>query len=859
MELLEREDDVAALDRAANPAARAHGGTVVLVSGEAGIGKSALVRRFAERVPGRVAWGWSDALETPTPLAAVRDVAAALGLDDDLVETADAARMSRALAEALAGAGAPRAVVLEDLHWADAATLDVVRSLARRVAQLRTALVLTFRDEPPTPELRGLLGDLAGMPGVVRIRLAPLSVEAVGVLAAGTDFDAGRLHERTAGNPFFVTEVVAAGEELPRTVRDAVLARVGRLGPAARNVVEIVAVGGIRLERGLVATAAGAEFPAADEAVAAGVLSAEDDALGFRHELARRAVRSDIPPARLASIHRRLLDALRAAPARHDLARLVAHAIGADDHAAVLELAPLAAAEAAAAGSHREAAAHLRAALAVAGGEPDDRRAELLEAYAREADTIDDPTAAEAAIADAVALRRGRGEDLRLVDDLVRLAAIAFSLGRTTEADAASREAVELAERHPPGRELAAAYRRRAALRMLTRDTDEAIEWGDRALALARTIGDDALLAGALNATGSARIVRSEFEAGVADLRESLDVARRAGLDYDACAAFTNLGSASGEIGQYRFADAVLTEGMAEAGTADVDVFHHYMQAWRALTRLHLGDAAGAAEDAHAVLGRDGTAAISRIMALLALGRLRARRGDPGADEALDDALALAESSDTLQRIAPVRAARAEAAWLAGDDDRAAAEAEAALPLAVAKRHPVFAAELTWWLRAAGREPAVPEWADGPYAAMAAGDWAAAARGWAERGAVFEEQLARGFAEAPEAIEAVRALEAMGAPPAAEALRRRLRAAGVGNLPRGPRASTRDDPFGLTRRESEVLALVADGASNQAIAERLSLSVRTVDHHVSAILGKLGVATRGAAAALARRAESETP
>jgi DNA-binding CsgD family transcriptional regulator len=281
------------------------------------------------------------------------------------------------------------------------------------------------------------------------------------------------------------------------------------------------------------------------------------------------------------------------------------------------------------------------------------------------------------------------------------------------------------------------------------------------------------------------------------------------------------------------------------------------MLAWRAITALRLGRLADAAAMAERALRSTEVGTITRIMGLLALGLMRSRRGDPGATPTLDEALALAERTGTLQRVAPVRAARAEAAWLAGDAVRARQEAAAAYELALAKRHRAFVGELGYWLWRTGEEVALPGWAAPQFALQVDGQARRAADAWQRLGCPYERLRALAEADDEGRLEAVAGFTAMGARPAADLVRRQLRATGVRRIPRGPRGTTSENPWGLTARELQVLELVADGLSNAAIARRLVLSTRTVEHHVSAVLAKLGVTSRGEAAALHRDASGD--
>ena len=245
---------------------------------------------------------------------------------------------------------------------------------------------------------------------------------------------------------------------------------------------------------------------------------------------------------------------------------------------------------------------------------------------------------------------------------------------------------------------------------------------------------------------------------------------------------------------------------------------------------------------------------IARIMALIALGRVRARRGEPDVWLALDEARDRAAGAATLQRTAPMHAARAEAAWLEGRHDEAVREARAGLPLALAKRHAGFTAELVFWSRCGGDEVPLPAFCEQhPYALEAQGRWQEAAAAWRALGCPFETARAMSLGDEAAQREALATFEALGAGPMVERVRRQLRAAGVRALPRGPRSSTRQHPSGLTSKEVAVLSLLASGLRNKEIAERLSRSARTVDHHLESIFAKLGVTTRAEAVSAAYR------
>jgi len=241
----------------------------------------------------------------------------------------------------------------------------------------------------------------------------------------------------------------------------------------------------------------------------------------------------------------------------------------------------------------------------------------------------------------------------------------------------------------------------------------------------------------------------------------------------------------------------------------------------------------------------------ARCAALIVLGRLNARRGQPQAARLLSSAWKLAVQIDEPQRLGPAAAARAEAAWLAGDHARLR---DIAMPVYQEARRLgdlAHQAELGYWLAQAGQQPG--ETASGhPYALQAAGRWREAAAAWEAAGCPYEHAAALAESSDPEhLLSALEMLDELGARPLATVVRGRLRAAGVTRIPRGPLDETRSNPAGLTARQVDVLRLLAEGYTNAEIASQLVVSVRTVDSHVAAVLSKLGAATRREAAACA--------
>jgi DNA-binding CsgD family transcriptional regulator/tetratricopeptide (TPR) repeat protein len=534
------------------------------------------------------------------------------------------------------------------------------------------------------------------------------------------------------------------------------------------------------------------------------------------------------------------------------VARLAHHARAAGDAGAVLRYAPEAARQAAAVAAHREAVGHYRAVLPLAGRLPAAVRAGLLEAYSVECYLAGLAPEAVSARQAAVELREAAGDRERVGEGLRWLSRLYWFDGSRREAEAAAARAIAVLEALPPGRALAMAYSNQGQLDILAYRAEAAIGWAARAVELARRLDDQETLTHALTSIGSARLYRDD-PGGRAELEQGFEVAAAAGLEDHAARALINLATTTAELLDYRHARQDLDRALTFTRARELAGYTQHLLGHRARVRLDQGDWAGAEQDARAALAEPVEGGVGVVDALVPLGLLQARRGDPGAAATLQEAAERAFATE-LQWIAPVAAARAEHAWLAGEDDRVAEEAAGVFELAVQAAHPWYAGELALWLRLAGAPVRVPAVVAEPYRLLLEGDWRAAADAWQALGCPYQQALALACGDQGEAVLAALALlDGLGARQTGQRLRRQLRQRSHLRLPRGPARATAANPAGLTGRQVEVLELLAEGLTDAEIAARLSLSPKTVEHHVSALLAKLGVTSRRQAAAAARQ------
>lgn len=857
--VLERDEQLAVLESALDRAADGTG-SAALVCGEAGIGKTTLVGLFEERVEEAgvpVLRGACDALRTPRPLGPLLDIARAAGGKLQAIAEGEPKRerLFTAFQDLLERQRPTSVVIVEDVHWADFATLDLLTFLGRRIRDVSALLILTFRDDELEPghPLRDVLATLP-RDVVRRLPLPRLSRSAVAELAR----QAGRLptdlYDLTSGNPFYVTEVLAGGigPRVPASVQDAVYSRTGPLERRSKDVLDVVALAPGHMERWLLDAVADPGVEDVQACVEAGVLVSTGGDLAFRHELARRSWRRGMDEGSARDLHGRLFAALESATGQRpavDASRLVHHAAGAEDADAIFRLAPRAAVEAVRLGAHREAAAHYEAAIAAA---PDElaaaERAELLEALARESYLTGANQRAVAVLEEAIAIRHRLGDRRRESDDQRWLARLAWFRGDNEAVRTHVAAAIDVAEPLGASAELGRAYGIRSQVLMCAEENRAAIEWGERALSMARQAGDTETEVHCLINIGGAFLHRGD-SAGRDRLDEALKFARRHGLQDAEARVLTNLAEIGVDWRDVEQAGEDLETAIRFCAEHDMDPYMLCMIATRALLRLWTGNWTDAARDASLVLDHPRAPAVDRIPPLVVLGLLRTRRGDPGAREALDEVRRLAVPTGEQHRIAPVAAARAEAAWLDGDSERIVEEVRPAFELALGRDNPWFRGELALWLHRAGALSEIPENIAEPYARRLAGDPIGAAGAFEKQKLPYECGLALTESDDDAAArQGLRILLELGARRVASSVAARLRERGVTNLPRGPRPVTRSNVAGLTPRQLEVLELLAEGLTNPEIAGRLHISPKTVENHVSAVLAKLEVGSRTEAA-----------
>jgi ATP/maltotriose-dependent transcriptional regulator MalT len=578
------------------------------------------------------------------------------------------------------------------------------------------------------------------------------------------------------------------------------------------------------------------------------MLEEHDGLVAFRHELARRAVLDSLPSPDRAELHARALAALRSGVVPADAIRLATHAIEAGDRAAIAEHVPAAAEQASRLGAHDEAADHLAVVLAVPDSLKPRTRGELLERYAYECSVADRIAASRSAEETALGIWRELEDPLREGDGLRALATYMWLGGEGDRARETARAAVELLERLPArGRELARAYAKLAQLILVSAQDDaHARSAAAKALEIAERVGDEPVAVHALTTLAIAEIYPG-IPTGWARLEEARQRAAAAGLAEDVVRVLINFVEAARDLKQYALADRYVDESIAFLRDHDFGLYRSLLSSRIAQLALDRGRWDVAEREAKALLDGGARSTIARGRALEVLGRLRARRGERGADAALDEALRIMGPGE-LQDLCPLLAARAEAAWLSGDIDKCGDEAARGIELAAVIGAPFWYSELSFWAWRAGRIAELPEGTEEPYILFAGGRHRAAADAWAAIGSPY--QAAAALAESPveaDLRDALAILQPLRATALAGRVSARLRDLGAQAIPRGPRPSTSANALGLTRREAEVLALIRRGARNSDIADQLVLSPKTVDHHVSAVLRKLRVSDREAA------------
>ena len=789
-------------------------------------------------------------------LLPLRDIARASGEAFDL--QSDHIRAFESMLRLLSQGAAPALLIIEDVHWADTATLDLIRFLGRRIARVRALILITFRDEEVDARsaVRTVLGE-APVGSVERMTLEPLSLAAVTSLAAKAGRRAEQLYALTAGNPFLVTEALAVEGDVPtEAVRDSTVARASRLCESARVVLEAVSLFPRHAETAVVADLVkGVIDTGLDECVEKGMLSLQGGLVQFRHELARRAIEGSIAPTRRRALHQKVVDVLkRRTDAR--ASEIAHHAERAQDIAALLKFARLAGEDAAQAGAPREAASHFAAMLRHRDHLQPAMMVETLERHADQAYLMGSSDLAMISMAEAAELRRRANDTLKLGQDLTRLTRFAWMCARRTEAERFVDEAIAVLQQAPPGPELAWAYSHQSQLDMLASRMDSAIDWGERALKLAQQLGEKEIIIHALGNIGSAK-ADDRDATSTPELKQSFDLAVAGKYHDHVERASCNLSCSYYWRRDYESALAYIERGVAYADTLDLSHWEGYLRGWRAMVWLDQGDLSRAEEEAQEICSRSYAAETYRFPALIALARVRIRRGDPDSETPFEAARRLATAMAEPQRTVYIAMLVAEEAWQQNDPAAPVVrEAKCLLNEVRAlaeQRHASWVAEdAALWLYMLGEPAGETAKFASPFREHCEGRWETAADSWRMRGRPYEEALALCGGDEDAQRQALEIFDRLGAAPAAARVRKHLRAGGSRAVPRGPIAGTRANAAGLTRRQVEVLGLVGEGLSNTEIARRLCISAKTAEHHVSAIMARLDAPTRQKAAAAAR-------
>jgi len=860
MELIERAGPLSLL-RSKFEDVSAEEGHCIIVNGEAGIGKTSLVRAFCQGIKEKatIYLGTCDALFTPRPLAPLYDIIWQLlpSFSQLSPHIEDRVNLFTQFFHSLGSQDGTTILVFEDIHWADEATLDFIKFLARRITRIHCLFILTYRDDEvhALHPLRNLLGQLPSH-SFTRLQPAPLSKDAVSKLASEKGYNGEDVYSISAGNPFYVNEILASySPGIPENIKDSILSVYHRLDDKTRRLWEILSVQPTGFEVDYLEKIEPQYDTSLAPCLEAKILLLKNGRLFFKHELYRRTIETALSPFLRIALHKTVLQRFRDNFERNgEIYRIIHHAKNANEHGLVVHFAPLAARQAASLGAHLEASRLYFSAIEYFQGDDKDMLAGFYESYAYECYLTNRVGEAIVYQTRATNIWKDKENLEKRGHTLWFLSRLWWFDGNRRQSEACAQQAIDLLADRPSSTAKAMAFSNMSQLKMLSDKAVECIFWGNKAIDLAKELDDRETLCHALNNVGTVQMrIPSNKQKGIDLLQQSLGIALANGYQEHAARAYTNLGSDAVRIKDYPFAAKIIEEGLRYCEERELGSWQTYMLSWKAKLLLDTGkweEAAGIAAD---LIGKSDHASIVKVGALVVAGTIKMRKGEPDALPTLLKARTKAFESMELQRILPALAALLEYEWVTGEDHVERTALEYAIGLIGQPGRLRESSEFEFWLFKVRKQVLPMHETEKGYRANNPKMALEAAAGWQRLGCPYEQALLLFEGDADSKKEAISIVHRLGAQAIYEKMKDEMRGSGITGIPRGLRKTTQSNPAQLTDRELGVLRLLKEGLQNKEIGSRLFISAKTVDHHISSILFKLEVNSRARAVQEATR------
>jgi DNA-binding CsgD family transcriptional regulator len=851
MELIERAGFLATLQTKFEKITEGEG-HCILLGGEAGMGKTSLVRAFCKekKCICKIYQGTCDALFTPRPLAPLYDIALQLGRDlwQNSGDIEDRARLFTSLFHEFADLKETIIIVFEDIHWADEATLDFIKFFVRRITNIHCLFILTYRNDEIHAHhpLRNVLGQLPP-DSITRLQLTPLSRQAVEKMAAEKGYSGEDVYYISDGNPFYVNEILASySPGIPDNIKDAILSVYNVQDKKTKQVWEILSVLPTGFELKYLEKMDPSYAEGVENSLDSKILILSEGVIFFKHELYRRTIESSLSPFVRITLNKRILDLfLKSFEQNQETERIVHHAKNANEYELVERYAPLAARQAASVGAHIEASKLYFSAIEYYKGNDKNKLTEFYELYAYECYLTNKHKEAIIYTGKALNLWSEKNDREKMGNCMRFLSRLWWYEGNQKQAESYGVQAIEVLDKQPSSKAKAMAYSNMSRLKMSMDLTAECILWGEKAIAIAYEVGDEETLSHALNNMGSALMLDGPTrQKGIDLLQQSLEIALKNSYHEHVARVYTALGSVGVSIKEYEIAKKALVEGILYCEEKDLDSYKLYMLSYQSRLNLENGSWTEAYRVAENLAKNEDLLPVLKIVVLLVLATIRIRRGGHDVLSLILEAKALAFETMELQRITPVFLALLEYEWITG---KSCIEIEA---LSEAINRLVNLGKFSkksrfyFWLRKTKKDYLLNK---DKYEICEENSVADATREavlWEKWDCPYEQALALFEGSDPDKKKALMMIRDLGADIVYEKLKLEMRNSGIKSIPRGIRKTTKSNTAHLTEREMDVLLLLKEGLQNKEIADKLFISPKTVDHHISALLFKLDVNTR---------------